>query len=399
MQLAACGHHSTAHRSTAYYEKGNFRMAHDMQQPPPNKYATTAPELPCEVSACETPTDEAPAGEANTYDLCPVCGVYYLHKLQRQPTPPVGIRDVVEPFGVGAHWLYQFDTIHTFTYLQFETEHPHQIALWADAPLFDFSFVSLDVAGHDWVDGSLIINTREVLFTVPALQPGDAVVLHLAFAHYLLPHGAIVFTDEWGVQWRMFLHESMRGGCFPVFNLSEKHVYNSRLFLELNTTTIRPNPEIELAVTLVWHPYDARNILLQGFENYSEFYNPFAPDDWGWWGALATNADLRDFRLFTLLLACAPWSADGEGWNPYNRLDYFYYPGQIVGSLAILPAGEAVIMPWVLFGTYHPFGISFLDEMGNQRNFALMSNFGEGYLPMFIDEFVYTLCCAICERG
>jgi len=47
--------------------------------------------------------------------------------------------------------------------------------------------------------------------------------LNVAFSHYLLPHGAIIFTGEDGVQRRMFIHESMRGGCYSIYHLGEAH--------------------------------------------------------------------------------------------------------------------------------------------------------------------------------
>ena len=74
-----------------------------------------------------------------------------------------------------------------------------------------------------YLNHSLIINTQEVLLTVPVLRPTDAVVLNVAFEHYLLPHGAVIFTDANGVQWRMFIGQSMRGGCFPIYSLGLPH--------------------------------------------------------------------------------------------------------------------------------------------------------------------------------
>ena len=175
--------------------------------------------------------------EADLYELCPYCGSHYVHELLRQPTPPINIREV-EPFGLATHFLYQFEALHTVTYLQFETAQPSEIAIWTDIPVFDFSFVSLDVAGHYWDDyGQLIINTYEVLLTIPTLLPTDAVVLNLAFAHYLLPHGAIIFTDEAGVQWRMFIIESMKGGCFPLYHLSLPHEITTYSFNEKDEIT------------------------------------------------------------------------------------------------------------------------------------------------------------------
>ena len=101
--------------------------------------------------------------------------------------------------------------------------------MWSDAPLRDFSFVSLDTAGHYWDEtetpSRLIIHTHEVLLAVDELLPTDAVVLNVNFFHYLLPYGAIIFTDEDGARWRMFIWESMAGGCFPTFSLGEAQPY------------------------------------------------------------------------------------------------------------------------------------------------------------------------------
>ncbi|MCL2408746.1 MAG: hypothetical protein FWC96_03930 [Oscillospiraceae bacterium] len=158
---------------------------------------------------------------SNVYELC-YCGDHYTHEPLRQPTPPMNIREMFTDNI--SEYVYGFENVHTVTYLQLETDWCSTIILWADIHLRDFSFVSLDVAGHYWYeDRQLVIDTREVLLTVPDLLPTDAVVLNVAFAHYLLPHGAIIFTDEYGVRWRMFLGEDMRGGCFPIYHLGMPH--------------------------------------------------------------------------------------------------------------------------------------------------------------------------------
>jgi len=87
--------------------------------------------------------------------------------------------------------------------------------------LRDFFFASLDVAGHYWYyDSQLIIYTQEVIYEIDELLPGDAIVFSVAFSHYLLPHAGIGFTDSKGVHRRMFILESMRGGCWPLYLLS-----------------------------------------------------------------------------------------------------------------------------------------------------------------------------------
>ena len=158
--------------------------------------------------------------DSTTYELCPICHSHYVHEALRQPTPPVNIYD-----GNITELTHDFGNIHTVTYLQRETEWYGTIILYSDMPLTNFSFVSLDVAGHDWVDGELVIDTKEVLLAIPNLLPADVVILNVAFAHYLLPHGAIIFANEIGEQRRMFIQEDMRGGCFPLFHLGLPHEF------------------------------------------------------------------------------------------------------------------------------------------------------------------------------
>lgn len=169
-------------------------------------------------------------------ELCPFCGEY-AHKPIRQPTPPMNIHEIFSPwqgldspFPKEGHdarvtdFVAGFENVHTVTYTQLEMDWYGTIILWADEPLHDFAFVSLDISSHDWgEDGELTIDTREVLLNVPRLLPSDAVVLNVSFAHYLLPHGAIIFTGEDGVQRRMFIWESMRGECYATYHLGEPH--------------------------------------------------------------------------------------------------------------------------------------------------------------------------------
>jgi hypothetical protein len=154
-------------------------------------------------------------------ELC-YCGEHYAYESLRIPTPPLGIR---EPFELGAtpqqfqKSLYQFETIYRITYHQFETEwYGYSFVIWADEPLQDFFFASLDVAGHYWYDDrQLVINTQEIIYEIDELLPGDAIVFSVAFLHYLLPHAGVGFTDSTGVSRRMFISESMRGGCWPAY--------------------------------------------------------------------------------------------------------------------------------------------------------------------------------------
>lgn len=182
-----------------------------------------------EPALAETPSPtRAPIGLSA---LCHECG--YVHEPLREPTPPLNIHELFAPWqgqdadfpqaeheANVAEFVRGFDNVHTATYIQFEANWYSTIILWTDTPLRDFSFVSLDVAGHEWTEaGQLVIGTQEVLLTVDELLPNDAVVLNVAFSHYLLPHGAIIFTDEQGELRRMFIREDMRGGCYPSYRL------------------------------------------------------------------------------------------------------------------------------------------------------------------------------------
>ena len=177
-----------------------------------------------ETSLAETAppetTIDADISETAEYSILCDCGEHYVHEDLRTTTPPLNIREPWE-WGVTQQQfqesLYQFETIHRITYHQFETEwHGYSFVIWTDEPLRDFFFASLDVAGHYWNDDSqLVIGTQEVLYEIDALLLGDAVVFNVSFSHYLLPHAGIGFADSNGVHRRMFISESMRGGCWP----------------------------------------------------------------------------------------------------------------------------------------------------------------------------------------
>jgi len=153
---------------------------------------------------------------------------------------------------------------------------------------------------------------------------------------------------------------------------------------------VRPSPEIELVAAWIATASErdtqaARNDFLQQFKSYTEFNNPNAIIES--WVAFSTNMDLRDFQFFELKQACDPWV--GDVWRPF-------YVGTVLGSQAVLPLSEPVVVPWHPGGTMPSFGISFSDENGHRRNFTLNSNEGSGFPPMFISEFVDRVYCPIC---
>ena len=171
--------------------------------------------------------NEASASNANNR-ICPYCGEDHADELLSYPTPPFNIfewgeipqsRTQEQNDADFDAVLNGFLNIHSFTHLEFETDWPGRIILWADTPIRDFSFVRVSVS-EDWKDGHHLIEVVEELVTIPYLQTTEAFVLNVAFAHYLFPHGAIFFTDEQGSRHPLLILQSMRGGCFPQYFLA-----------------------------------------------------------------------------------------------------------------------------------------------------------------------------------
>jgi hypothetical protein len=172
-----------------------------------NFFAPTIPGVPDEpmIAVRHIPSEKLFAEE---FELCE-CGTNYVYELRRQ-TPPLNVRSLHE----ADDFSNEFENIHAFTYLQWESEWPSTIIIWSDEPLYDFSFVSLDN------NAAMYFYVREILFTVDELLPTDAVALTVAFEHYLHPRGGIMFTDANGVKKSAFIYESMEGGCVPLLHVS-----------------------------------------------------------------------------------------------------------------------------------------------------------------------------------
>jgi len=153
-------------------------------------------------------------------------------------------------------------------------------------------------------------------------------------------------------------------------------------------TIVRPCPEIKLVVAWImdWRYQDdrdahtAKSNFLQQFDAYTEFdgSHRFSPID-GWW-AFSANIDLYDFQFFRVGHSDNPWVDDERR--------YPFYVGTILDSQAVVPFGEPVVIPWHPGGSVPNFGIGFLDESGQQRNFAFIENNGGGFPPMFVLEFI-----------
>jgi len=180
-----------------------------------------------EETIAYVPVAEDPATELDPDApvLCDFCLDHYVGEDLRAnwDTSPMNIRDNWEFEMVDTlpnsfdDFLAAFETVHEFTYLQWETEWYSTFVIWPDEMLYDFVFVSLQLGGDDYRE---IFFVQETLLTIDELPSNHAVVLNVAFVHYLIPRGGIMFTDSQGVRHRMFITDgSPRGGCWPHFGL------------------------------------------------------------------------------------------------------------------------------------------------------------------------------------
>ena len=151
----------------------------------------------------------------------------------RYPTPPMNIHEIFSTRQWGVDFPYTehnamvidfvrvFENIHTGTFIFGANYHTADnwwgydtIILWSDTVLRDFSFVVLNV--WDEEDGMKIF-TEATPFAIDKLLPTDVIVLNVSFFHYLRPQAAIIFTDESGLQNRMFILQDMSDSCIYYF--------------------------------------------------------------------------------------------------------------------------------------------------------------------------------------
>jgi hypothetical protein len=153
------------------------------------------------------------------YELC-YCGTHYIHEAMRS-TPPLNVFSFDRHFfhltaDLTSEFLSSFETVHEFTYLEWETDWHHTLIIWTEASVYNFSFVALGFC--DTVEQPYFVH--EELLTIDVFLPTDALILNVAFAHYLYPAAALIFIDGNGIQRHMFIAEDLDmqipSGC--VFN-------------------------------------------------------------------------------------------------------------------------------------------------------------------------------------
>ena len=151
---------------------------------------------------------------------CFWCDALYDEGCRRQAVSSLYLRNMWRSYDTNddyhsrlTEFLLPFENIHTFTHIETSTDWHAVLVFWPDEPLQDFSFVLWEVA-MDPDQGWIITGVRDVLYTADALQPSDAFVLNVAFAHYQFPVGGFIFMDESGAQQRLVVQESMATGDY-----------------------------------------------------------------------------------------------------------------------------------------------------------------------------------------
>ena len=180
---------------------------------------------------------------SNISELCE-CGIHYVNEHFRYSTPPINIHEIISPWdfyvefpytkhnAMVADFVRDFENVYTATY-NIHASNPMMtdwhgydtIILWSETPLRDFSFEIINFWEGDSVEDGWTIRTEKTPIAIDVLLPTDVVVLNVGFAHYLRPQAAIIFTDESGLQSRMFIIQTMENGCLPYYYLSpvEEH--------------------------------------------------------------------------------------------------------------------------------------------------------------------------------
>jgi len=99
-------------------------------------------------------------------------------------------------------FLSTFDLIHEFDYTNLREErygspielfNGDRLVVWANAPLYDFSVISI---GHDFLDDELLFIPISRFGMIDELLPGQAYVINSYISMGTLPWSGITFTDE-----------------------------------------------------------------------------------------------------------------------------------------------------------------------------------------------------------
>jgi len=121
--------------------------------------------------------------------------------------------------GDNTYFVYEFielfENLHEVTFHHWDSGWNPLTVIWTDTAVRDLSLVALRLNNTD-IGMQPYFTTRETLLTIDEFLPGEAIIANLLFAHYLIPSVGLIFTDENGVQRRMFIAEDL-GRSAPCF--------------------------------------------------------------------------------------------------------------------------------------------------------------------------------------
>ena len=282
--------------------------------------------------------------------------------------------------------------------------HPNVIVLRTNARIEDLRIIG--VLPHDVADFSLgweimrLYQRSGRVWTTMDLLPHEPFVMGWRAEEWGLTESGITgvaFIDSDGHERSFVLQLSDEGATYL------KEFEDTRLaYYEARLSIIQPTSEIEFIMAdigdnrpLPWQERDgsvARERFLQQFDHYIELGADDTVHDR--WSAFIANANLSDFQIFRLGIACE--------WYVYVddeiRVMRPFYIRSVSGSVDMLPAGVPLVVPfsWTPLGPLPQFGVSFVDETGKFHAFMMQENTASGSPPMFITPFIDRMYCSFC---
>lgn len=207
MLLSACVNTTSEHLDADDYIQSEAAGTSDSEITVDSDSSGNIPESTQAVTERDAAADAAIA-ESRTLEeeLCD-CGINYARDVfNMRGSPPFEIST-----GDEDGFLDGFNTIHSFSYSDYDAQWYQRIIIWTDTPVRDLTFITLD---YDFLGRRNYFYTREALFTIDEFLPGDAFVLDVAFSVYQIPQGGLSFIGENGERQFISLHENMAGECF-----------------------------------------------------------------------------------------------------------------------------------------------------------------------------------------
>jgi len=118
----------------------------------------------------------------------------------------------------------------------------------------------------------------------------------------------------------------------------------------------------------------------EDLENYDLFYKCSDNEDsmWGWWAIISTDTEVREFAYYSIMIS-----------DDYGDDEDPFIVGDIRFSVDVLTYEKPFLVKVVIPGIYPTSGVSFLDENGVTKYYAIMDDYGDEYPdpPYYFIEF------------